>query len=277
MTDLVRAAIVYDFDGTLSPGAMQQHTLIPELGFTDPGIFWEKVKVDNRSVDGDEILSYMFSLLQHSATGLKREHFAQHGQELPLFSGLPQWFINMNEFAESQYIELEHYVVSSGLEEMIAASPLAIYFKHIFASKYRYGSDGYAVWPAASINYTTKTQYLFRINKGVLNYWDDGAVNRWVPMDERPIPFENMIFIGDGDTDIPAMKMIRYQGGCAIAVFDPAQFTSAGQRKMYDLIAEDRSNYVCPADYSTNSQLDVVVRGVLGRIARSNGFRPTAI
>ena len=273
MAEFTRAAIVYDFDGTLSPNAMQEHTLIPELGFSDPMKFWKSVKEDNLAADGDEILSYMFSLLQHSTVRPSREHFAKHGRELTLFEGLPEWFNNMNQFATSQEIALEHYVISSGLEEMISASPLASHFRHIFASKYRYDEEGHAVWPAASINYTTKTQYLFRINKGVLNYWDDRAVNRWIPMDERPIPFEHMIFIGDGDTDIPAMKMLRYQGGCAIAVFDPTQFKSSGQTKMYNLIAEDRANYVCPADYSTNSQLDVVVRGVLGRIARSNGFR----
>lgn len=255
---------------------MQQHTLLPELGFTDHTVFWSENKKANRSADGDEILSYMLSLLEHGIKKPDRALFQRHGEGLPLFAGVLEWFDHINAFAVCQNLELEHYVISSGLEEMISASPISKYFKHIFASKYRYDADGVAQWPAVSINYTTKTQYLFRINKGVLNCWDDAAVNRWIPMEERPLPFENMIFIGDGDTDIPAMKMTRYQGGCAIAVFDPDEFTSSSssQDKMYNLIAEDRANYVCPADYTSGSQLSVVVKGVLGRIARSNGYRP---
>ncbi len=274
MASTIQAAIIYDFDGTLSPGSMQQHTLLPEFGFDDHNDFWKIVKDANRAADGDEILAYMHEILMRSKRKPTRDLFEEHGRNLPLFDGVEEWFGSINHFAASQGVRLEHYVVSSGLSEMISASPIAKHLSYIFASKYLYGADGRATWPAASVNYTTKTQYLFRINKGILNYWDDKAVNRWIPMEERPIPFENMIFIGDGDTDIPSMKMMRYQGGCAIAVFDPQEFRSSGQKKMYNLIAEDRANYVCPADYTTNGQLDVVVRGVLGRIARVNGFRP---
>jgi hypothetical protein len=129
-----------------------------------------------------------------------------------------------------------------------------------------YDDDGVAVWPALSINYTTKTQYLFRINKGIDNCWDNEAINKWVPEESRPIDFKNMIFIGDGETDIPSMKMVRHQGGQAVAVFDPSKWDNL-QHRIYGLIAEDRVNFVASADYTEGSQLDVTVRGLLGRMA----------
>ena len=160
---------------------------------------------------------------------------------------------------------------------MIEGCSIHSNFKKIFASSFAYDEDGVAIWPSVSINYTTKTQFLFRINKGINNTWNNEEINRWRPMNERPMPFERMIFIGDGDTDIPSMKMMRHQNGTAIAVFDPQEWNlAASQNKIHRLIAEDRTNYVAPADYSDGSQLDVTVRGVLGRIARQAGYRPTS-
>jgi haloacid dehalogenase-like hydrolase len=185
------------------------------------------------------------------------------------------WFQRTNSFAKREGLKLEHYVVSSGIRAMIEGSPVSKNFTRVFASSFAYDSDGEAVWPSVAINYTTKTQFLFRINKGIQNTWDNEAINRWIPMTERPLPFERIIFIGDGDTDIPSMKMVRFQGGVAIAVFDPQKWSqSSHQNKMGRLIAEDRVNYVAPADYRPGQQLDVTVRGVLGRIAREAGFRP---
>jgi hypothetical protein len=130
------------------------------------------------------------------------------------------------------------------------------------------------VWPGVAINYTTKTQFLFRINKGVTSSWDDAAVNRWQPMNERPVPFTRMIFIGDGDTDIPSMKMVRHQGGYSIAVYDEADWPQQrSKEKLHRLIAEDRAHFVAPANYSDGSQLDVIVRGILGRFAIDAGYR----
>lgn len=267
------AALVYDFDGTLCPGSMQQHTLLPEMGYSNPSEFWRQVKDINREVNGDEILTYMQHLVSDFGEALTKERFREHGKQLPFFDGVEQWFPRINAFATERGLTLEHYIVSSGLEELIEGCSIRKHFRHVFASKYAY-RDGKACWPAIAINYTGKTQYLFRINKGVLNSWDDTAVNRWIPMEERPLPFQRMIFIGDGDTDIPAMKMLRHQGGASIAVFDPAQFSGPDSQKVYNLIAEDRATYVCPADYSQGSQLDVVVKGILGRFARDAGYRP---
>lgn len=270
---MFRTAIVYDFDGTLSPGSMQQHSLLPELGFEPPTKFWELVKGRNRQCDGDEILTYMHCLIDTHPSGITEACLRQHGANLPFFDGVLTWFDRINEYGLARNLDIDHYIISSGLREMIEGSSISDRFRHIFASRYSY-VDGKAIWPAVAINYTTKTQYLFRINKGIENNWDDNGVNKFAPMNDRPAPFERMIFIGDGDTDIPAMKMIKYQGGTAIAVFDQDRFRGPDQRKVYKLIAEDRANYVCPADYSDGSQLDVTVKGVLGRIARAKGYMP---
>jgi hypothetical protein len=192
-----------------------------------------------------------------------------HGAKTPLFNGVVDWFDRINAFGRERSLALEHYVISSGNEEMIRGTTIFAEFRQVFASKYLYDQEGNAVWPAVAINYTSKTQYLFRINKGVDNYWDNEAVNRWRPLHERPVPFSRIIYLGDGDTDIPSMKMVRFQGGHSLAVFDPVRWEKRElQSKVYNLIAEDRAHFVVPADYRDNSQLDITIKGVLGRIAR---------
>lgn len=263
-----RAAIVYDFDGTLARGNIQEHSFIPGFGL-DIAEFWEKTNGMAREHDADQILTYMYEMLvQSRAHGIKltREALHEHGRTVPFFRGVESWFARINAYARSRHLALEHYVISSGIREMILGCGIASEFEQVYASSFLYDSSGEAVWPALSINYTTKTQYLFRINKGIDNCWDNEAINRWVPPDDRRLPFENMLFIGDGETDIPSMKMVRHQGGYAVAVFDPDKWDRL-QTRIYGLIAEDRTNFVAPADYSEGSQLEVTVRGLLGRIA----------
>lgn len=262
------AALVYDFDGTLARGNIQEHSFIPGLG-VDSKEFWERSNGAARQHDADQILTYMYEMMtQAQACGQKltRDSLFAHGRTVPFFDGVESWFDRINGYAMSQGLALEHYVISSGIREMILGCPIAKEFQQIFASSFLYNEEGEAVWPALSINYTTKTQYLFRINKGIDNCWDNEAINRWVPPGKRHLPFENMIFLGDGETDIPSMKMVRHQGGYAVAVFDPQRWDQL-QSRIYGLIAEDRTNFVAPADYSEGSQLEVTVRGLLGRIA----------
>lgn len=268
----LRTALVYDFDGTLSPGSMQEHTLLAELGYDRASDFWREVKERNRAINGDEVLTYMHMVLRAHPEAVSASKLREHGSQLPFFPGVPEWFARIAEYGASRGLQIEHYVISSGLREMILGSPIAGNFKYVFASGYAYTDDA-AVWPAVAINYTGKTQYLFRINKGVQNCWDDASVNDFIPMAVRAVPFERMVFFGDGDTDIPAMKMLKYQGGVAIAVFDEEKFKGPHQSKVYKLIAEDRANYVCPADYTDGSQLDVVVKGVLGRMAETSSYK----
>lgn len=270
-----RAAIVYDFDGTLARGNIQEGTFLPGVGI-EPKTFWEDVKSRARQHDSDEILVYMWRMLEVArAKGMAvtRDMLLSHGQKAALFPGVQTWFDRINRYAADRSLQLDHYVISSGTHEMIEGCPIADRFRAVYASRFIYDDAGEAVWPGVAINYTTKTQYLFRINKGVENSWDNESVNRWKPMDERPVPFSRMIFVGDGDTDIPSMKMVRHQGGYSIGVFDEGKFRSGSQRNIYRLIAEDRVNFVAPANYCDGSQLDVTVKGILGRFARTAGYR----
>ena len=175
----------------------------------------------------------------------------------------------MNAHAASCGLALEHYIISSGVEEMIRGCAIVDQFHDVFASKFIYNEHDEAIWPGVAINYTTKTQYLFRINRGIDNHWDSAAMNRFMAKEERPIPFNRIIFIGDGDTDVPAMKMVTYKGGCAIAVYD-ARTGPEHLDKVHRLIADRRVDFVAPADYSQNAQLDIIIKGILSRIARDS-------
>ena len=271
----VRAAIVYDFDGTLARGNIQEHSFLPKLPYPKEK-FWQEVKDLARQHDADEILIYMWRMLElarEAGTPVTKEGLRAHGRDVPLFDGVDNWFSRIDRHAGTIGLQLEHYVISSGTYEMLQGCRVFENFKQVFASKFVYDGEGNAVWPGLAINYTTKTQFLFRINKGVSNSWDNESVNRWMPMEKRPVPFSRMIFIGDGDTDIPSMKMVRHQGGHSIAVFDPNAWQdkeNKAQERIYRLISEDRVNHVAPADYTDGSQLDITVKGILGRIVSAN-------
>ncbi|OOC49848.1 haloacid dehalogenase-like hydrolase [Thioalkalivibrio versutus] len=271
----MQCALVYDFDGTLAKGNCAEHGLLPALGLDDPSGFWLRVHERNKERDGDEILTYLGELALRARevdrqTELSAEKLRLHGKSIPLFPGVEDWFDRINRFAKSQGIELSHYIVSSGLEEMIRGTSVKSHFQKIFACRYHYDEEtGFAKWPTVAIDYTTKTQYLFRINKGIENSWDNQKVNRYIEPMERPFPFDRMIYFGDGDTDIPAMKMVKAQGGCSLAVFDRDKWAEAKtQEKIEKLISEDRASYVVPGDYAAGSQLDVTVKGVLRQYCR---------
>nr|VFJ59812.1 MAG: haloacid dehalogenase-like hydrolase [Candidatus Kentron sp. DK] len=271
------AAIVYDFDGTLARGNVQEHSFLPSLGIEDAADFWQGVDRSAEEQDGDRILMYLWHMLREAerrGRPITRESLARHGADVSLFPGVGDWFSRMNGYARERSLILEHYLISSGNREIIEGCPIRSEFRRIFASSYLYDEQSRAAWPGTAVNYTTKTQYLFRINKGIMNNWDDHGVNRWLPMEERPLPFTRMIFIGDGETDIPSMKMVRHQGGFSIAVFDPdAREDPKTQENVYRLISEDRVNFVAPANYRAGSQLDIIVRGIIGRFARDTGYR----
>ncbi|MBB3232847.1 HAD family hydrolase [Halomonas stenophila] len=271
----MQCALVYDFDGTLAKGNCAEHGLMPALDLSDKAEFWPEVHRKNHERDGDEILTYLGELALRARevgkqTELSPERLQLHGESIPLFPGVEGWFDAVNRFASDQGIALSHYIVSSGLEEMIRGTPVAKYFKKIFGCRYHYDEEaGFAKWPAVAIDYTTKTQYLFRINKGIENSWDNKKVNEYIEPQDRPFPFDRMIYFGDGDTDIPAMKMVKAQGGCSIAVFDGEKWNEGKtQEKIEKLISEDRASYVVSGDYSVGSQLDVTVRGILRLYAR---------
>lgn len=276
MTKLNKAALIYDFDGTLSRGNLQEHSFIPGTGMSKEE-FWGEVKRRTVLHNADEILVYMHLMIEKAherSAKVTKEALRDHGRGAPLFPGLSDkgWFSRINAHAADRGLVLEHYIISSGIQEMIEGSPIRDAFTEVFASKFIYENDD-AAWPGVGINYTTKTQYLFRINKGIPNHWDNAALNDFMPEDERPIPFDHMIFFGDGDTDIPTMKMLTYKGGHSIAVYDPNK-SENDLSKIHKLISDGRVEFVAPASYEENSQLDILVKGIIGRIARKHGYRP---
>jgi phosphoserine phosphatase len=265
-----KIALIYDFDGTLASGNLPEHSFLPSLGVNDFKKFWDENRSLVESRDADEVLTYMWSLLELAKAkkvDVTRSMLVSHGAKTPYFPGVEEWFDRIEAHGKSLELSVEHYVISSGLLEMIEGCSIFSKFRRVFACSYAYDEQGRAIWPAVSINYTNKTQFLFRINKGIENAWDNKQINRWQPPSERPIPFTRMIFIGDGDTDIPSMKMVRYQGGQAVAVYDPAKWAERkAQNKLQELIAEDRADYVSPADFREHEQLDIVVKGIMGRM-----------
>lgn len=281
---LLKTALIYDFDGTLARGNMQEVTFIPSVGM-GIGDFWQEADRLTREADGDNILMYMQLMLLRSRQNdqpITKKMLAEHGEDVKLFDGLKSdltgkgWFERINAVGRQYGLDIEHYIISAGLEEMIDGCPIRREFHHVFASKFAYDGHGTAIWPAVGVNYTTKTQYLFRINKGVLNHYEHERINKFVPDDDRRIPFERMIFLGDGDTDVPTMKMMHTKGGFSVAVYDPLN-TARDQKKVYGLISEDRVNFVAAADYREGQPLDLIVKGLIGRIAINAGTMPEGL
>lgn len=283
MSELSRSfAIIYDFDGTLARGNIQENSFIPAVARMDRGAFWSEVKALARAHDADEILAYMLLMIRKAKernSPICKEDLKWHGNTARLFPGLADrsWFARIGAFAKRHRFDLKHYIISSGIEEMILGCPIAEEFTGVFASKFLYDESGEALWPANAINYTNKTQYLFRINKGIDNVWNNDAVNRWQAEVDRPVPFKRMIFLGDGDTDIPSMKMMAHMGGHSVAVYDDSTEEcerSRSHEKIHKLIAEDRVNFIAPADYGEGRQLELIVKGIIGRVAQREGTRP---
>lgn len=220
---LLPFAICYDFDGTLAPGNMQERDFIPQIGMKT-GEFWTEVKERCKTHEADEILMYMWLMLEKAEAAhvpVRKENFKTYGERLELFPGVAEWFARITEFGDAGGLEVTHHVISSGIREMVLGSAIAGYFKNVYASGFCFDHNGVARWPALALNYTTKTQYLFRINKGVEHVYDNTTINRFVPESERPVPFSNMVYIGDGETDVPCFRLVKQQGGHSIAVMRP--------------------------------------------------------
>ncbi len=266
MAKKLTVALIYDFDGTLSPGNMQEYDFIPAIGKSNRE-FWEESNETAREQDGDPILAYMYRMLHEaksSGISLRRESFARSGQNIELYEGVREWFPRINAYAAERGIQLQHYINSSGLREMIEGTPIAKEFRKIYACSFLYDIDGVAYWPAVAVNYTNKTQFIFKINKGVESVFDSKMVNRYIPENERPVPFKHMIYVGDGTTDIPCMRLVKNSGGHSIAVYNPDQ--KGARKEMASLIHDNRVSHVCPADYSEGSDMDILVKTIIDKI-----------
>jgi len=269
MTDIRKPilALAYDFDGTLSPGSMQEHSFIPEIG-EEIGAFWARVNGRAAELGADNILIYMHEMVkaaQREEVRFRREDIERHGAQVSLFPGVAEgWFERMRAYGREQGVTVQHFIISSGLKEMIEACAIGQEFDAVFASEFKYDKDDVPEWAASAVNYTNKTQFLFRINKGALDLSDHVDVNAYVPEDERPVPFRNMIYIGDGDTDVPCMRTVKEQGGVSIAVH-PAGDTK-GEAKTAKLKADRRVQFTADADYSAGSPLDVYVKAAIDKM-----------
>lgn len=258
-------AICYDFDKTLSPKDMQNFSLIPKLG-CDVDEFWKESNEIAKQKNMDNILSYMKLIVDKAQSGglkISSEDFKALGKSIELFAGVESWFDRINQIAKSLGIKVEHYIISAGLKEIIQGTPIAEQFERIFASEFCYDEYGRPVWPCRVVNYTTKTQYLFRINKGCLDLSNENSVNEYIPNEERRIPMSNFIYIGDSETDIPAMKIVKQGGGTSIGVYNP---TNCDIDKVKMLIKQDRIDYLLPADYSAGSKIENTVKSILNEI-----------
>lgn len=257
-------ALVYDFDGTLAPGNMQEYDFIPAVGKSNKQ-FWDESNELAQAQDADMILAYLARMI-HSAKAsglsLRRETFRESGKKITLYPGVREWFSRINNYARERGIRVLHYINSSGLKEIIEGTSIAGEFRKIYACSFLYDVDGIAYWPAVAVNYTNKTQFLFKINKGIESVYDYKAVNKFIPEAKRPIPWRRMIYVGDGTTDIPCMRLVKSFGGHSIAVFNPAKRADLG-----DLVRDNRVNYVCPAVYTEGSEMDVLIRSIIDKIA----------
>ena len=216
-------AICYDFDKTLSPDDMQAQGYIQSVGF-DIAQFWKESNELAIQNDMDNNLAYMYKMVREAEGNLilKKDKLAEYGAKVKLFAGVNDWFERIRTYGKEKSVKVEHYIISSGLKEMIEGTEIARHgaFEKIYASSFFYNERGVAIWPAQVINYTNKTQFLFRIEKGVLDINDPGVNEYFAPEDMR-VPFRNMVYIGDSDTDIPCMKLVNSYGGHSIGVYNP--------------------------------------------------------
>lgn len=260
------AALIYDFDGTLSPGNMQEFGFIQAIGKT-PGEFWKMSNDLAAGQDASDVLSYMklmFDEARKSGIKLRRDNFLEFGKNIELFDGVQEWFGLINRYGESRGVRVEHYINSSGLKDIIEGSSIGREFKHVFAGTFIYDANGDAEWPGIAVDYTAKTQFLFKISKGIFSASDGKMVNSSIAEEKKRIPFANMIYLGDGETDIPCMKIVGMFGGHSIAVFDPANEKKKSLAKK--LLRQGRVAFAAPAVYSKGERAYRIVCAIIDKI-----------
>lgn len=253
-------AILYDFDKTLATDDMQNFSFIPALGMTSKE-FWQETDELSKRTGMEKILSYMYHMIEkckEKNIPLTKEYLTKLGKDVKFYDGVTAWFKRINTYAEDLGVKIEHYIVSCGTKEIIEGSSIAKEFKEIYACEFLFDENGIATWPKIAINYTSKTQFVFRVVKGALNSNDDVRVNSRIG--EKRVPFRNIIYIGDGLTDVPCMTLVKEKGGKSIAIYPKGE-----KDKVYPLFEDERVNYICRGDYSTNSDLDKIVKLIISQ------------
>ncbi len=259
-------AIIYDLDYTLTIKDSPCFSLFPRYGIEEEN-FWKKMEKYRKEENFEMILSYLYVLYKiakEKGDPLTREILYNAGKDLEFYPGVLDWFDRINEFGKKHGYLIEHYIISSGAKETIEGSLIANKFKTIFATEYHYDENGYADWPLTSINYTNKTQYIFRINKGILNNADDNLLNGYMPAEKRSVHYKNMIYIGDGLTDVPCMKTMINKNGFAIAVYHGDDTLAK------NLIKLNRCNAIAESDYRENSEIENIIKKRIVAVKNKN-------
>ena len=267
-------ALIYDFDGTLSPTNMQEYGFMKEIGIENVKDFWKENTEMQHKHNASNILCYMKLMIDKSKAAkksIKRKQFQDYGKSIELFNGVQKWFDKINKVGKDNGVKIEHYINSSGLQEMIEGTPIAGKFKKIFACRFMYDENDVAVWPAVAVDFTAKTQFLFMINKGIENIYDNNLVNKFVREEDRLIPFSRMVYFGDGETDVPCMRLVKEKGGNSIAVYKPhnSRKRSCAQK----LVNDKRVNFACAADYSEDSEIYNIVSTIIKQVRNDFDFQ----
>ena len=269
MTKRPIVAFLYDFDKTLCTTDMEDYAFIPSLGYT-PAEFWAKANGFGRENKMDGLLAYMYTMIRECAAQgirLDRDYLVRSGEAIELFPGVREWFARITAYGADLGVDVEHYVISSGLREIIEGSGIAHEFKQIYACEFYYDENGLAAWPKLDVNFTNKTQFVYRINKGILDIARDKELNDSMPDDSKRVPFTNMVYVGDGLSDVPCMKMMRAYGGQAVAVYQKSN--RAGVEK---LLQDGRVDFIFPADYREGTEFDKTVHNILRKMAVSDAL-----
>lgn len=272
MHERVKIALTYDFDGTLAYGDMQEYDLVPKFGLA-PKDFWAESNSISVQQNVDRILAYMWLIIKMAKeknVSVKRDDFSDYGKNIVFYKGVETWFDRINRYGASKGVEVQHYIISSGLKEMIEGTKIAKHFNGIFASSYMYDDDGNPVWPARAVNYTNKTQYIFRLNKGVLDETDDESVNAHTPHKGRPMPFSHIVYIGDGATDIPCMRLVKNFGGYSIMIYNPEK--NEGKSMAQQFLQAGRISMISPNDYSPGSDLERGIKLIIDSVVAKARF-----
>jgi 2-hydroxy-3-keto-5-methylthiopentenyl-1-phosphate phosphatase len=270
-------ALVYDFDGTLSPQPMQEYTVLPKIGI-EPAEFWSIVNREARETESDPMLVYMrhiIEALERVKVDVKRADFAAMARSIEYFPGVTTWFGRMNAYVKKRsrgQVKLHHYLISAGQKEILDGVSIRKHFKRIYASEYHFNHHGVATFPKFLVTDTQKTQFLFRINKGIENVTE--SINEHMPEADRAIPFQNMIYVGDGMTDVPSMALTKKSGGHAVAVYNPEG--ERGRATCVKLLEAGRVDFVSEADYRADSKLSRRVQLLLDAIIADVAYRREA-
>ena len=250
-------AIMYDFDKTLCNEDMQNYTFIPDLDMT-PREFWSETSEFGQKENVEKVLAYMYMMVskaQEKGIKFSKEYLRSLGTNIHYYKGVQTWFKRINDYGASLGLDVEHYIISSGVKDIIEGCEIAKEFKAIYACEYMFDKNGDVIWPKIAINYTMKTQFVFRISKGVDELNDDNSVNSKISEEDRRVLYRNMIYLGDGITDVPCMRLVKDKNGKSIAVYPRGK-----KEKVADLLRHKRVNYIALADYSENSELENIVK-----------------